>query len=102
MLIPSGKDADLSYYSPRKRENQLPAIGEFHQNWLDSCKDPSKPTCCDFEYSSQYIEQMLLGLIAHQVGEPLEYDGRSGRITNHEGANALLAWKYREGWTLNG
>jgi len=102
LLIPSGKDADLSYYTPRKKEDQLPAIGEFHQNWIDACKDPSKSTCCDFEYSSQYIEQMLLGLIAHQVGEPLDYDGLNGRITNNPDANELLKRKYREGWTLNG
>ena len=43
-----------------------------------------------------------LGLVAHEVGEPLEYDGGTGRITNHEGANALLGRTYREGWTLNG
>lgn len=102
MLIPNARDGDLSYYTPRKKEQQLPAIGAFHQNWLDACKDPSKPTCCDFEYSSQYIEQMILGLIAHQVGEELSYDGKSGRITNHTDANALLGRAYRKGWTLNG
>ncbi|PXA04379.1 gfo/Idh/MocA family oxidoreductase [Coraliomargarita sinensis] len=102
LLIPSGKEADLSYYTPRTIEDQLPEIGKFHQNWLDACKDPAKSTCCDFEYSSQYIEQMLLGLVAHQVGEPLDYDGRVGRITNHDGANSLLRKKYRPGWVLNG
>lgn len=101
MLIPNARDGDLSYYTPRKKEQQLPAIGAFHQNWLDACKDPSKSTCCDFEYSSQYIEQMILGLIAHQVGEELTYDGKTGK-TNNEKANALLGRAYRKGWTLNG
>lgn len=101
MLIPNARDGDLSYYTPRKKEQQLPAIGAFHQNWLDACKDPSKSTCCDFEYSSQYIEQMILGLIAHQVGEELTYDGKTGK-TNNAKANALLGRAYRKGWTLNG
>ena len=101
MLIPNARDGDLSYYTPRKKEQQLPAIGAFHQNWLDACKDPSKSTCCDFEYSSQYIEQMILGLIAHQVGEELTYDGKTGK-TNNAKANALLGRAYRKGWALNG
>ena len=102
MFLPSAKDGDLAYYTPRKKEDQLPAIGAFHQNWVDACKDPSKSTCCDFEYSSQYIEQMILALVAHEVETPLEYDGKAGKITNNEQANTLLSRKYRKGWTLNG
>ncbi len=101
ILIPAGKDNDLSYYKPRSKEEQAPEIAH-HQQWLDACRDPSKSTGCDFEYSSQYIEQMILGLIAHQVGETLEYDGKAGKITNHADANALLSRKYRDGWVLNG
>jgi len=102
LLIPSAKDADLSYYKPRAKKDQLPAIGHFQQNWIDACKDPSKKTCCDFEYHSQLAEQMLLGLIAYRVGETLEYDGAKGVITNNEKANALMKRTYREGWDLNG
>lgn len=101
LIMPNAKDGDLSYYVPRKKAEQLPAIGAFHQNWLDACKDPSKSTCCDFEYSSQYIEQMILGLVAHQVGEGFDYDGKAGKTSNAK-ANALLSRTYRKGWTLNG
>jgi predicted dehydrogenase len=102
LLIPDGKDADLSYYKPRSAERQLPPIGQFHQNWLDACKDPSKSTCCDFEYHSHLIEQMLLGLVAYRTGETLEYDGAKGVVTNHADANPLLKRAYRQGWVLNG
>lgn len=102
LLIPSGKDSDLSYYKPRAKKDQLPPIPSFSQNWIDACKDPSKSTCCDFEYHSQLAEQMLLGLVAHRVGEKLEYDAKQGLITNHADANALLKRTYRAGWTLNG
>jgi len=102
LLIPDGKDADLSYYKPRSVTEQLPPIGQFHQNWIDACKDPSKSTCCDFEYSSHTIEQMLLGLVAYRTGETLEYDGGKGVVTNHADANTLLKRSYREGWVLNG
>ena len=45
---------------------------------------------------------MLLGHVAYRVGEKIEYDGASGRVTNHNGANALLSRTYRPGWRLDG
>jgi hypothetical protein len=48
------------------------------------------------------IEQMLLGLVAHQAGKRLEYDPATGRVTNAPEANEWLSRKYRPGWTLNG
>jgi predicted dehydrogenase len=102
MLIPSGKAADLSYYTPRKKDGQFPAIGQFHQNWIDACKDPSKSTCCDFEYHGNLSEQMQLGLVAYRSGGTLEYDGAKGVVTNQPEANSLLKRAYREGWALNG
>jgi predicted dehydrogenase len=102
MIIPFGGDADLTYYHLRSKENQLPPVGHFQQQWIDACKDPSKKTACDFEYSANMIEQMLLGLIAYRVGRKIEYDGAAGKITNAPEANEFLSRKYREGWVLNG
>jgi hypothetical protein len=47
-------------------------------------------------------EQMALGLVAYRAGKKLEYDGKTGKITNAPEANALLSRKYRDGWPLNG
>ncbi len=102
LLLPFGKDADMSDYKQRAKERQLPAIGTFHQNWLDACKDPSKSTCCDFEYHGNLSEQMQLGLVAHRAGKTLEYDPKQGQITNAPEANAFLKRAYRDGWKLNG
>jgi predicted dehydrogenase len=102
LLLPSGKEADLSYYQPRANKDQLPAIDHFQQQWIDACKDPSKETGCNFEYHTQMIEHMLLGFVAYRIGERLEYDGTRGVITNSPETNALLKRKYRDGWTLNG
>jgi len=92
----------MSDYRQRAKERQLPAIGAFHQNWLDACKDPSKSTCCDFEYHGNLSEQMQLGLVAHRAGKTLEYDPKQGQITNAPEANAFLKRTYRDGWKLNG
>ena len=57
---------------------------------------------CDFDYGGSVIEMMLLGLVAYRVGKKINYDGKNGRVTNSDEANALLSKKYRPGWTLNG
>ncbi len=102
MILPFGEKADLTYYKPRSAEQLLPPVGHFQQQWIDACKNPSLKTACDFEYSANMIEQLLLGLVAHQVGAKLEYDPVAGKVTNHPEANELLSRKYRDGWVLNG
>ncbi|HSV16080.1 MAG TPA: Gfo/Idh/MocA family oxidoreductase [Tepidisphaeraceae bacterium] len=82
----------------------------FQLDWIDACKGKnnnvvhgtSSKTHCDFDYSGTMIEQMLLGLVAHQVGKKLEYDPKTGRVTNSSEANDYLKRTYRSGWTLNG
>ena len=102
IVIPFGDDADLTYYKPRQKSEVLPPIGHFQKEWFDACKNPGLKTACDFEYSGNMIEQMLLGLVAYRTGKKLEYDGATGRVTNSPEANALLSRQYRAGWTLNG
>lgn len=102
IIVPFGDTADLSYFKPRTKETVLPDIGHFQKQWFDACKDPSKPTACDFEYSANMIEQMLLGLVAYRVGKKITYDGVAGKVTDCPEANELLGRKYREGWTLDG
>ncbi len=102
MIVPFGDTADLSYYKPRSKETVLPDIGHFQKQWFEACKDPSKKTACDFEYSGNMIEQMLLGLVAYRVGKKIQYDGVAGKVTDCPEANELLGRKYREGWALNG
>ena len=102
MVLPYGAGADLSYYAPRKKEDQLPPVGHFQKQWIDACKDPSKSTACDFEYSANMIEQMLLGLVAYRAGGKIEYDPASGKVTNLPAANEFISRQYRPGWVLNG
>ena len=102
MVLPFGDTADLTYYKPRTPDKVTPPMGHFQKQWIDACKNPSLKTACDFEYSANMIEQMLLGLVAYRVGKKLNYDGAAGRVTNCPEANELLRRKYRAGWTLNG
>ncbi len=102
ILLPFGDNADLTNYKPRTAETVIPPIGHFQRQWFEACKDPSKKTACDFEYSGNMIEQMLLGLVAYRAGKKITYDGATGKVTDPVEANQFLKRTYREGWTLNG
>jgi hypothetical protein len=102
MVLPFGGQGDLTYYKTRTPDKLLPPVGNFMGQWLEACKDPSKKTACDFEYSANMIETLLLGLVAYRAGKKLDYDPVAGRVTNDEAANAFLTKPYRAGWTING
>ena len=101
LLIPVGRGADFTYYKPRTKETLLPPLGDFQKQWINAAKDSLK-TACDFEYSGNLIEQMLLGMVAYRVGKKLTYDGATGKVTNVPEANELLKRTYRPGWDING
>ena len=106
LLIPFGDNADMTYYKSPTEKDILPPLGDAHkdafqQEWINACKGNLKTTC-DFEYSGNMIEQMLLGLVAYRVGQKIDYDGATGQVKNCPAANDLLTKQYRKGWTLNG
>jgi predicted dehydrogenase len=103
ILLPFGDNADLTYYNRRPKDEIIPPLGHFQREWIDACKGKNdRKTHCDFDYGGTAIEMMLLGLVAYRVGEKIEYDGATGRVTNNAKAEALLSREYRPGWTLNG
>ncbi len=100
LVLPFGDDADFTYYNKRDKDEVIPDMGHFVVQWINACKTDLK-TSCDFEYSGNAIEMMLLGHVAYRVGKKLKYDGAKG-LTDDAEANKLLSRKYRDGWTLNG
>lgn len=101
VLIPMGKEPDMTYFTPPHKAR--PSIGNFQQQWFKACKGDLK-TDCDFDYAGRMIETLMLGLVANQANKELTYDAKSGTITNDDTANQALSMKkeYREGWVLNG
>ena len=82
----------------------------FQLDWIEACKGKrngiihgtSSKTHCDFDYAGSMMEQMLLGLVAHRAGKKLEYDAKTGRVTNMAEANDWLKRTYRANWKLDG
>jgi predicted dehydrogenase len=101
LVIPHGDNADMTYYKAPTEENVTPPMGHFIEEWINACKGDLK-TSCDFDYGGTMIEQLLLGLVAYRVGKKIDYDGKTGRVTNSSKANDLLKRKYRSGWMLDG
>jgi len=101
LVIPFGKEADMTYYRPRAKEQLIPPIDHFQKEWIRACKTDLK-TSCDMDYSGKLIEAMHLGLVAYRVGKKFKYDGAAGKVLDCPEADALLRRDYREGWTLNG
>lgn len=99
LLIPMGKETDLTYYTP-PHKGRAP-MGGFMQQWMKACRGNLK-TDCNFDYAGRMIETLMLGLVAHRAGKELIYDAKTGTVTNDAAANELLTKKYREGWVLNG
>jgi len=55
---------------------------------------------CPFDYAVPLNETMILGIVALKAGQPIEWDGDAGRITNAPDANRHLTRIYRKGWEL--
>ena len=96
VLFPQGNQADLTYYKPRAKDALIPPMGNFQKQWINACKGNLK-TSCDFDYASNMIEMMLLGLVAYRVGKKINYDGAAGRVTDCPEANELLRRTYLAG-----
>ena len=47
-----------------------------------------------FSYAADFVENALLGLVAAEAGQPIEYDGANMKITNIPEANKFLRSQY--------
>jgi hypothetical protein len=75
--------------------------GNTWREWFEACRGGQRAGC-DFRWSGPLTEFVLLGNLAIRVDKVLQYDATAVRVTNHEGADALLREPYQNGWTLDG
>lgn len=101
MVIPYGKEADLSYLNAGNLKIPQKKVADFGEEWTNACKTDLK-TSCNFDYSGILIEQLLLGAVAFDVGKELDYNAEKMEVRNSPEANRLLSKEYRKGWVLNG
>ena len=68
-------------------------------DWLIACRG-GKPAWANFDYASALNEFLMLGNVATQSEDMLEFDPISMKILNNDQADALLRSEYRQGWSL--
>jgi len=77
-----------------------PSIGHVKE-WIVGCLK-NDPTLAEtpFSYGGPLTETALLGTIAFRSQKTLQWDARTMRFPNAPEAEKLLAYAYRDGWTL--
>jgi hypothetical protein len=93
-LIPESKMK--AYKQPEK---SLPRSIGHHKEWIEACKG-NGTTRSNFDFAGPLTEALLLGTLSVRTGKRLLWDAESMKVTNDSDANALLHYKYRDGWTL--
>jgi len=74
------------------------SIGHYAE-WIQACREGT-PTTCNFGYSGPLSEAVLLGNVAYRVGQRIEWDGATTKVTNSPAADALVRKAYRAGWEV--
>lgn len=94
-LLPEEKFREVEKSKPKV----LPVSRGHYKDWVAACRGGEKPLA-NFEYAATFNEFLMLGPVATQFGEELEYDPVAGRILSNADANAALGYEYRKGWVL--
>ena len=75
----------------------LPRSPGHFKEWIAACKG-GPPTSSDFDYAARLTETVLLGTVALEAGEKVEWDAANMRVTNVKTANQYVSKEYRKGW----
>jgi len=103
LLMPTGK---FEGKQPKATNDELRRQGrttdaDHKAEWVRAIRegDP-KIAWSNFGYSGTLTEAMLLGNVAVRLGQAIEFDADSGRVTNCTEAARFIRPEYRPGWTL--
>src|SRR5262249_2661843 len=94
-----GKQQELS---PEQRRERGRASDEAHKaEWVRAIRegDP-KIAWSNFDYAGRLTESMLLGNVSVRLGQPIEFDAATGRVTNCAEAARYIRPEFRSGWNL--
>ncbi len=82
-----------------KPPQRLPSSQGHERDWLQAARG-GVPTLSNFSNTGPFIELLMLGNVATQFKEELEYDPLEGKIVNNAEADAVTHPEYRQGWSL--
>lgn len=97
-IIPETKMRE--YQSGGLPDKTIDRVKNHYADWLQAIESGHQAGS-NFDYGGPLTRTALIGAIAIRFpGERLEWDAKSMKFTNHEGANALVSTDYRDGWII--
>jgi predicted dehydrogenase len=75
-------------------------IGGPMREWIDAIAKTGPTPGSNFEYSVPLSEMVLLGVVAVRTGKKIEWDAKSGKITNDPALNKYIKVSARDGWKV--
>jgi predicted dehydrogenase len=81
-------------------EPTIPRVSGHHRDFIEACKNTSRPAGSNFSYSGPLTEMVLLGVVAFRTGQKIAWDGQNMRATNCSEAEQYIRPPYRKGWLL--
>ena len=94
-LLPEDKFKNVE----RDRPKNVDRSRGHEMDWFIACRG-GRPAWANFEYASALNEFLMLGNVATQFEDSLEFDPVSTKILNNAQADVLLGSQYRRGWSL--
>ena len=83
----------------RERPETVESSRGPEQDFFLACRGGKAPWS-NFDYASALNEFLMLGNVATQFDQTLEFDPIAMKIVNHADADGLLRSEYRKGWSL--
>jgi len=94
-LLPEDQFRGIDTQRPLKVERSR----GHEMDWLIACRG-GKRAWANFDYASALNEFLMLGNVATQFEDKLDFDPIATKIVNNPQADALLRCEYRQGWSL--
>jgi predicted dehydrogenase len=91
--------ANIATATLQPGETRLYASDDHYADWLNACKNGTKPIC-HAEVGHRSNSVCALANIAYQLRRPLEWNPRKERFKGDREANSLLLPHYRGDWKL--
>jgi hypothetical protein len=74
------------------------AGGPFRE-WLRAIKGEGPEPGSNFSYGAKLTEIVLLGVLSQRFNTRIDWDAKSGKITNRQDLNAFVKEPVRSGWS---
>lgn len=96
-FYPANKNSQTLHEEPQLNKPDDQNIRELWADFLQAIKTGQRPVC-DIEVGYRSTNMSLLGMLSHQLGRSVRWDGEKELILQDPEANQLLSRPYRAPW----